>query len=221
MGSLTDSVPKPMLRVAGKTLLEHKFDILDPSFDEIILVVGYQGEVIRSMYGTSYKGIPVRYIEQETLNGTMGALALAHPYLTGRFVVMMGDDIYSRTDLVAAMAIGDWTMLLEDMAHMAAGGRIITDADGAVVAIEEGDHRGEPGLFNTNLFVLDPRVFDYPLVPKAEGSTEYGLPQTVLAASMAGGIPLRAVHTTLWIQITSPEDIERAEARIEDTAQAV
>jgi NDP-sugar pyrophosphorylase family protein len=221
MGTLTDALPKPMLTVAGKTLLEHKFDILGPEFHELIIVIGYQGELIRSTYGDLYKGMPIRYVMQETLDGTMGALALARTHLEERFVVMMGDDIYSTDDITCAVAVPDWAMLLKDMEHMASGGRIITDTGGAVIAIEEGDHRGQPGLFNTNMFVLDPRVFDYPMIPKAAGSSEYGLPQTVLAASKASGISLQSVLTTDWIQITAPEDIVRAEMLIEDTAPAV
>jgi NDP-sugar pyrophosphorylase family protein len=213
-----------MLEVAGKTLLEHKFDILGPEFHEIILIVGYQGDVIREHYGASYKGIPIRYIEQEELNGTMGALALAKPYLTERFAVMMGDDLYSSADLAQTLAVPEWAMLLQDMERMASGGRIVTNDKGEVVAIEEGDHRGTPGLFNTNMFVLDSRVFDYPMLPKAVGSDEYGLPQTVLAASLVSGIQLQSVLATDWFQITAPEDIASAEMRlknIEDTAFAV
>lgn len=224
MKELTDELPKPMLTVAGKTLLEHKFDILGPEFHEIVLVVGYKGEVIREAYGDVYKGMPLRYVNQERLDGTMGALACAKPFLSERFVVMMGDDIYGKEDLARAVEGDGWTMLLKDMERMNEGGRIVTDESGLVVAIEEGDHRGQPGLFNTNMFVLDPRVFAYPMVPKSAGSEEYGLPQTVLAASKESGIPLRAVMATDWIQITAPEDLASAEAalaRIEDTARAV
>ena len=75
-----------------------------------------------------------------------------------------------------------------------------------VVAIEEGEHT-RPGLVNTNLFVLDPRIFDHPLVPKQEGSDEYWLPQTVLRASLDASIPLSTVLTHAWVQVTSPEDL--------------
>lgn len=214
MQGLTDELPKPMLMVSGKTLLEHKFEALPAEVDEIIIIVGYQGEVIRATYGDAYHGVPIRYCVQETLDGTMGALALARPFLTGRFLVLMGDDIYGREDIEASLQVGDWAMLLEDMPEMSEGGRIVTDESGTVVAIEEGDHRGTPGLMNTNMFVLDIRVFDYPMVPKTAGSSEYGLPQTVLAASKASGIPLRAVSATGWIQITAPDDLTRAEATL-------
>ncbi|MDB5189522.1 MAG: glucose-phosphate thymidylyltransferase [Parcubacteria group bacterium] len=223
MNSLTDAVPKPMLRVAGKTLLEHKFDALPPDVHEIILIVGYLAAVIEGAFGSEYKGIPVRYIHQEKLDGTMGALMLAKSYLNERFLVMMGDDLYGADDIERTIAEGDWAMLVEETKNMAAGGRIVTDESGEVVAIEEGDHRGKEGLMNTNMFVLDPRVFEYRMIPKAAGSDEYGLPQTVLAASKESDIALHAVPARHWLQVTSPEDIEETEKRLkafEDTATA-
>ena len=50
MGVLTDSMPKPMLTVLGKTLLEHKFDILPSEVDEIILIVGNMGGLIQKHF---------------------------------------------------------------------------------------------------------------------------------------------------------------------------
>lgn len=213
---LTHERPKPLVEVAGKTLLEHKFDILPPGIEEVILIIGYQGNLIKEQFGSSYKDIPIRYIVQEELNGTMGALALAKPYLEDRFVVMMGDDIYSREDLEQCLASDSWAVLVEKTEHMAAGGKLVTNDEGEVVAIEEGDHRGEPGFMNTNMFVLDSRIFEYPMVPKASGSEEYGLPQTALAASKQFNIPLQAVMATNWIQITAVEDIAKAEARLKE-----
>lgn len=211
MKALTDAVPKPMLRVAGKTLIEHKLDALPEAVDEVIFVVGYQGDVIREAFGDSFAGRRISYVEQETLDGTMGALALARPYLTDRFVVMMGDDLYARTDIEACLAAPGWSVLVKATDAMSSGGRMVMSEKGNIVAIEEGDHTGKPGLMNTNLFALDPRAFEHPFVPKVQGSSEYGLPQTVVAASAQAGIPLKAVEATFWFQITAPEDLEAAE----------
>lgn len=211
MKGLTDALPKPMLAVAGKSLIEHKLDALPSSVDEVILVVGYQGDAIRAAFGDSFGRRSIRYAEQENLDGTMGALALAKPLLKDRFVVMMGDDLYAPEDIAAAIASPDWAVVVERTESMASGGKMVLDDAGRVVGIEEGDHTGTPGLMNTNLLALDTRIFDVPPVPKAEGSSEYGLPQTVLAASQALGIPLHAVYATRWIQITAPEDLSRAE----------
>ncbi len=209
MGALTEVLPKPMLSVNGKTLLEHKFDVLPDSVTEIILIVGYLGNVIREKFGEEYNNRKVTYIEQEELNGTGGALLLARPYLKERFLVMMGDDIYDKADIEACLACPDWALLLEDMENMSMGGKMLINEKGEVIGIEEGDHRGTPGLFNTNMAVLDHRIFEYPMVPKAPGSHEFGLPHNMVNASLLSGIPIHAVMSTFWVQVTAPEDLER------------
>ena len=211
MKDLTREKPKPLLEVAGKSLLEHKFDILPYDVDEVILVVGYLGGEIHQKFGGTYKEKRLLYVEQETLDGTAGALWKAQGILNDRFLVMMGDDIYSRRDADRCIETNGWSMLVQETPHMHQGGNVITDENGAITDIKEGDHEGKAGLVNTNMFVLDTRIFDYPLVPKSEGSSEYGLPQTILAASKQSGIPLEAVTASFWFQITDPEDLTEAE----------
>lgn len=209
MGALTETLPKPMLEVAGKTLLEYKFDVLPEDVHEIILIVGYLKEEIIERFGDSYKGKRLIYIEQENIvGGTMDALLQAKGILTEKFLVMMGDDIYSSADITAVLA-HDWALLVQRVPDTAVGGRVVIDADHNVLDIIEGGS-GE-GAVNTNMFALDSRIFDFPPIPKAPDSTELGLPQTVLAASKASGIPLNVVEATRWIQITNPEDIAKAE----------
>jgi len=214
MGVLTDNIPKPLLEIGGKTLLEHKFDALPEEIDEIVLVVGYLGGKIQERFGGSYKDRRILYVEQEVLDGTMGALSRVKGILTDRFLVMMGDDLYASDDIVRCIAIPDWVMLVEDTAQMNAGGRIIVDDAGTIADIEEGDHKGQAGLANTGLFVLDTRIFQYPMVPKRAGSDEFGLPQTALAASKTAGIPFLAIKSTFWIQVTDSYDLVRADAAI-------
>lgn len=210
MGILTEATPKPLLEVDGKTLIEHKLDELPEDVEEVIIIVGYLGSKIQERIGGSYRDMRILYEEQDVLDGTMGSLARAKDLLNGRFIVMMGDDLYSRTDIDSCIAIPDWVMLVQEMEHMNPGGRVVTDESGAILDIEEGNHAGMKGLANTNLLVLDTRIFQYPMVPKSPGSTEYGLPQTVLAASKEGGIPFESVKATFWFQITEPGDLPKA-----------
>jgi len=65
-------------------------------------------------------------------------------------------------------------------------------------------------LVNTGLYVLDDRIFEYPLIPKEEGHEEFGLPQTLVQA--AKDIDIKAVPATFWVQISEPEDLQKAEA---------
>lgn len=210
MGGLVESIPKPMLKVAGKTLLEHKLDALPGDVDEVILIVGHYGGVIHDYFGGTYRNRTILYVEQDILDGTAGALWRARDILGERFVVMMGDDLYARQDIERACLAEDWTLFVLPTENVRSG-NVVIDKRGAIVDIEEGDFTGKKGFTNTGLYALDTRLFRHPMVPKAPGSEEYGLPQTVLAAAQQGKIPLRAEKASFWIQVTSPEDIERAE----------
>lgn len=210
MKELTDHVPKPLLEAAGKTLLEHKFDELPQEIGEIVIIIGYHGDKVEQRLGAEYEGRRITYVVQETLDGTAGALWKAKDVLKDRFLVMMGDDLYGRADLEAAISSSDWVIGTWPTPAGASGGRIVADDSGHITDIVEGTHE-EAGDTSTNLFMLDTRLFEHPMVPKAIGSDEYGLPQTVLAASKQGGIPLKALRASFWVQVTSPEDLKAAE----------
>ena len=218
MKELTDDTPKPLLQVDGVTLLHHKLAELPEFIDEVIFVVGYHGDKIREAFGSMHEGHSMKYVEQTDLNGTMGALALAKDLIKDRFIVMMGDDLYSREDVRSVAEAGDWAILVAPTEHMGSGGRMIIE-DGKVLAIEEGNYEGQAGVMNTNMFALDKRLFDHPMVPKSAGSNEYGLPQTVLPAARAAGIPLHALNATFWFQITAPEDLAAAEAELKSRSR--
>lgn len=215
MEELTGSVPKPMLMVGGKTLIEHKLDALPEEVDEVVFVVGYLGHVIREHFGGLYAGKRIVYQEQKELNGTAGALWQTRSILKDRFLVMMGDDIYTIHDIEQCIATKGWTLLVQGVPELSRAGRIELDSDGNIADIiesnKENEARKEPGIASTNMYVLDTRLFTCALVPKHAGSLEVGLPQTVIAASKQLGIPLEPVFTDQWIQITSPKDLTAAE----------
>ena len=219
MGALTESVPKPMLQINGMSLLEYKLAALPEEIDEVIIVVGYLGSAIHNYFGGAYNGKRIFYVEQEKLDGTAGALWLCKDLLKDSFIILNADDIYTQEDIEAVVSHDGWAVLVDEVEHMNSGGCMVTDEDGIVQEIKEGNHEGKPGLMNTNVFKLDTRLFNYPLVPKATGSDEFGLPQTVIAASQSSGISIEAIKATFWFQITEPADLEKMEAMLkaEDT----
>jgi NDP-sugar pyrophosphorylase family protein len=211
MKELTDSKPKGLLEVAGRPLLEYTFDAIPEEMGEVVLVIGHLGGMIHDHFGGEYVGKRVLYVEQGEIHGTAGALWCAKDILKERFLVMMGDDIYGPSDVARMAQAKDWAIGVKEVPSIKEGGKIVLDGKGRMKEIVEGKHDGRPGLVSTNLFLLDTRIFASPLVPKAPGSPEYGLPQTALAASSQLKIPLEAIPATSWILINAPEDLEKAE----------
>ncbi len=97
---LSANTPKPMLPVAGKPLVEHTADAaVEAGTERLVFVVGYREKEIRSHFGDTYRGTPVRYATQETPQGTADALQEAAPYLDGPFAVLNGDSLYEPADI--------------------------------------------------------------------------------------------------------------------------
>lgn len=220
MGDLTKDKPKPMIELNGKTLLEYKFEVLPSDVEEIILVIGYLGDVIREGFGDTYKGRKLTYVTQENpVGGTADAVWKAKDLLHGKFFVLNGDDLYSTADLEAMRAF-DWSVLIQRVPDTAGAGKVVFDPHRNVIdIIESAYHGGGEGAANTASYVLDTRIFDFPKMPKASGSEELGLPQTILAASKAGNIPLKAVEAIGWFQIKNPDALARASKWLQDRVQ--
>ena len=136
---LTYETPKPLLKINGKCLMEYNIDQLPDEIDELVIVIGYKGEQIRKYFGNNYKGRKVTYVEQNDFLGTGHALKMCQDVLDERFLVLMGDDIYSRKDMVS-MLEHECAMLVKEVRGKFTGGRIVVDKDGCLEQIVEGQH---------------------------------------------------------------------------------
>ncbi len=162
MGTLTATVPKPLLKYGEQTLLEQKLAILPKTVSEIIIVIGYLGEKIVAQIGDSYKNIPIRYVQQTELTGTAGALWLCKEFLYGPFIVLMSDDVYHPTDIVRMCDTRphEWSVLLSRSNDKTNGGKCIVNEAGYLENIVE-DMTGEiPYTYiYTGVCVLTPEIF--------------------------------------------------------------
>lgn len=216
MQPLTYDIPKPMVRVAGKPLLQYKLDILPPEVTEVVIIIGYLGEHIKNHFGESYQGKKITYITQDVLDGTGKALWRARDVVRGAFIVMMGDDLYAAED-IAECVNHEWVILAKHVNGTRKGGRIVLDEDRHVTNIIEGEHTGDDLYMNAAVYVLQPAIFDYELV-KLEGKEEWGLPQTIVQA--ARDVDIKMVEAHFWEQLTDPRDVPRVEAVLASLAEA-
>ena len=213
MNHLTANTPKPLLSVGKANLIEWKLSALPTGFDEIIIIVGYLGEQIRKHFGDQFGGKRVRYAEQKDLNGTGGALFLAKNMLKDKFLVMMGDDIYSREDIDEMIKNG-WSVLAKKMSAPGRGAKIVINGDHTIKEIVENAELAAGDWNNAGMYLLGTEIFNYPLVPIRPGHKEFGLPQMLALA--AKDIPIKIIPSKRWLQITAPEDIPKAERIIRE-----
>ena len=93
LGKLTQTVPKPLVQVAGVPYLEHQLRLLKAqSVLDLLLLTGYLGEQIEERFGNgSSCGLAIRYSREQQPMGTAGALRDARRFLADSFVLIYGD----------------------------------------------------------------------------------------------------------------------------------
>ncbi|MDF1497987.1 MAG: sugar phosphate nucleotidyltransferase [Patescibacteria group bacterium] len=96
---LTLTKPKPLLKVANKTIIEHSLKQLESFVDEVFIVVGYKADMIENFLGNKFGKIKINYIIQNEQLGNADALKLVKKFIKSNFILMFGDDLYSRKDI--------------------------------------------------------------------------------------------------------------------------
>lgn len=205
---LTKELPKPMLQLAGKPLLQHIIEALPAEITELIIVVGYKQEAIRNYFGGEFQGRPIRYVLQESYTGTADALELCRPYLAEgeRFVLTYGDDIYDK-ESIARCLTHQYAFLVGEVEDPRRYGVIMLNPDGTIAEIEEKPEHPKSNLVAPGLYVLDTKFFD--CRPHSDGPHEY-----YLVAMFNQFVKEQKVYTektSRWLTFAYPKDLEAAE----------
>ena len=133
----THLVPKPMLKVAGRPVMDWVMDRLDGlDVTELIFITGHLKEQVEAYARARYK-IPSRFIEQKVQDGTAGAVNLARPYVKEPVLIIFVDTVFeadltliNRTDADGII----WAKEVEDYQRF---GVVVTDAKGYMTRIVE------------------------------------------------------------------------------------
>lgn len=206
MRPLTLERPKTLLTAAGEPLLSHIVRALPEEVSELVLVVGYRGEMIREYCGDRFLGRTVRYAEQASMRGGTGdALLAAQGLLHDRFLVMYADDIHGATALKRVVAC-EYAVLAARAEHPERFGVIEQRENGTLACIVEKPERPSTNLVNIGGFVLDTDIFRYPAAPSVRGEVEI----VDMVTRFAEDHPVEVIEQELWIPVGYPEDLEKA-----------
>lgn len=205
---LTETVPKPMLYIGNKPILETIIESFKSyGFMNFILSVNYRKEMIMEYFQDgSHLGVNIEYIEETIRLGTAGALSLLIEKPTEPFIVMNGDlltkinfeqllDFHNETNSTATMCVREYE-------YQIPYGVIETDDHQLLSIVEKPIHKS---FVNAGIYVLDPVALKY--VPNGEF---YDMPELykrlMNEQEKVSAFPLREY----WLDIGRLDDYEKA-----------
>lgn len=207
---LTLTKPKPLLKIANKTLLEHNLDNLLGIVDEVIIIVGYKKNLIKKYIGSKYNDIEIKYVEQKQQLGTGHAALLAEPLIKDRFILMAGDDIYSKKDINNSIKYR-YSILVNKTKKWRNFG-VVTEKKNVLADFVEKPEKFVSDLINTAYYVLDKSIFRYLHLIKKSGRNEYEFPDALKLLSKDDSV--HCIRATQWLPIVYPWDLLKADRKL-------
>jgi histidinol-phosphate phosphatase family protein len=207
--TLLGDLPKPMIPIAGRPLLEHQIELARRhGFNRIAIFACYKAEVIQDYFGDGSRwGVELTYIIERDPLGTAGAVLDRLDAMADRFLVLYGDTMLN-VDLgrlwnAHEAAGGSGTLLLHPNNHPLDSDLVELDADNQITAFHNRPH--DPGrcfqnLVNAGLYVLEKRALrDFQATRTLPGGLlDFG--RDVFPALVAGGVPLHGYVSPEFIK---------------------
>lgn len=169
ISSIASDIPKPMIKIEGKPVLEHEIECLkSQGYTDLIITVSHLGDIIMKYFkdGSDF-GVNIEYFIEKTPLGNAGALFQLKDKLTGDFLLLNADAIFdidfNRFVDYHKQKGGLVTLFTHPNSHPYDSGLIFTDENNAVLrwsAKEDERPKFYRNRVNAGLHVISPKVLD-------------------------------------------------------------
>ncbi len=173
----TYEIPKPILPMLDKTLLEHVVEVVPENMvDEVVVAGGYKVDDIEEYFKQADVPYDVTIVKEMEPLGTGGALGNCRDVISGQFVCLNGD-IISSLDMQVGMDLhkengGIGTLALWEVEDPTRFGIVGVDDEQRVTQFKEKPKKEEvfSNLINAGSYLFEDSIFDY--IPKGRSSLE-------------------------------------------------
>lgn len=223
---LTNHMPKCLVQVHGKPLLQYQLESLEQAgIQHCIIVVGYLGDQVQRHFGQRFGNVRISYVTNEIFESTNNiySLWLARQELNDDILLLEGDLLFE-DDLLWDLIQGRYTdAAVVDSFNPSMNGTVIMARNGLSTSMvlksqqpEDFDFRN--ALKTVNIYVLSRETLSKRLLPTLDSYIARGLTgefyEAVMAHLIANGDLQMAVHMTgirTWTEIDTEEDLRQAE----------
>lgn len=209
---ITKEIPKPLLSIQGKPILEHIINLFKKfGITNIIISIGYLGNKIKEFFSDGSRlGVNISYIEEKSPLGTGGPLKLAKFLLNETFFMSNADEL-KNIDLIAMYrfhkenkAIG--TIALTAIKDPKTYG-VVKLKGKQIVEFQEKPKTKSTNLINAGLYIFEPEILKYlEKIKKSKISIEKEIfPQLAKDGRLYG-----YKFEGQWLDAGTPENYEKA-----------
>ena len=198
----SENKPKPLFSFLGKTTIEHNLSELNGLVNEVLVVVGYKKEMIMDALGDNYGKIRIKYIEDNDVCGTGSSARLAKDFLEDKFIILNGDDFYSKEDI--KKVIDNYPSILVKEHNNPTGFGVVIEKDGYLEELIEKPKETCSNLVNTGLYCLNKNIFDLNIEKSERG--EYELTDYIKKSKEI----INVCKASFWSPASYPWDIFNA-----------
>lgn len=207
---LTNSIPKPMLPIMNKPMMEHTIMALkELGIQEFIVLLYFKPEIIKNYFkdGSEF-GIKITYVVPDEDYGTAGAVKKAQEYIGDENFIIISGDLVTDFDF---QKIFDYhkskqsklTITLTSVDNPLEFGVVIANKEGRIEKFLEKPSWGEvfSDTINTGIYIIEPEILDY--IPKNEN---FDFAKDLFPLLMREGIDLMAGYAEgYWRDVGNPE----------------
>jgi NDP-sugar pyrophosphorylase family protein len=213
MRELTNELPKPMISVRGKPILQHIVEGLRAAgVTRFQMIVGWRAEVVRDFFGDgSGFGVAVEYTTQEVQDGTGRVVELAKGFAgPDPFILSYGDilvdpaNYHQLADLGAAEAL---ISVKYNPGEIAKGGAVFVNERFEMTDLREKPKAGEPTSpwYNAGIYTFRPSIFEFTAKLEKSPRGEYELTDAIRSLALSGRLVQALELAGDWADVRDPE----------------
>jgi NDP-sugar pyrophosphorylase family protein len=216
MRELTAELPKPMIPVRGRPILQHIVEGLRAAgVQRILIVVGYRADVVREFFGDgSGFGLQVEYTVQEVQDGTGRVVELARDFAgDDPFILSYGDILIEPANYQRLVRLDDAEAIItvkHNPGEIAKGGAVFIDEQWRMTDLREKPGPGEPTSpwYNAGVYTFRPSIFDFTARLEKSPRGEYELTDAIRNLAQSGRLVQVVELGGEWADVRDPEVLE-------------
>ena len=217
MRELTADLPKPMIEVRGKPVLQHIVEGLrDAGVRQLLVIVGYRADAVQNFFGDGSRyNIEIQYTTQAVQDGTGRVVDLARNFVgDSPFVLSYGDILVDPANYKRLLNLPQDVEAIISVTRgedVSKGGAVFLNEEMELVDLREKSKPGEPTSpwYNAGIYTFRPSIFEFTAKLKPSPRGEYELTDAIRALAHSGKKVKALELTGGWADVRDPEILAR------------